>query len=68
MDSILKEPDRKKYEETECPEEYIIKKLYESEGNKGIEKFIKEWKDYFVGEMEPDEIPEDFYFVNYDHN
>jgi len=68
MENISKESDKKEYDDTVCPEEYVIKKICELEGNKGIEKFIREWKDYFVKEMEPDEIPEDFYFVNYDHN
>lgn len=55
------------YEGCKNDREYIIKKIIETEGNNGIKNFFEEWKQYFIDEMDPLELPEDFFCINYDH-
>lgn len=47
-----------KYKDTASPAEYIINNIIKDDK---ITEFIKRWKDHFVHEMLPDDLPADFY-------
>lgn len=47
-------------------EEYIVKQVCKK-GDVEIKKFIRDWKNFFVENMDPEEIPSDYYNVNYEH-
>lgn len=46
------------YKGTKSPAEYIVNQIIEQEK---IKEFIKRWKDNFVINMKPDDLPKDFY-------
>jgi hypothetical protein len=67
LENLMRSSDKKLYDGSNNCAEYIIKQVC-MKGNDEIKEFINGWKQFFVQEMNPEEIPADFYCINFDHN